>query len=148
MYILIIMGMFKSHEEVNEFCDNRLSHLPSVKSIKYVIENTQNLIVIFDSELNAQEMSNQMYRFLTEQNIKFYFIFKRDDIVTAFLPQEVKKFLFDINQDENKMFINYNQITNNVDEDVQLDVVLDKIRKGGVKILTLEEKNFLDNFQE
>jgi hypothetical protein len=89
-----------------------------------------------------------MYRFLTEQNIKFYFIFKRDDIVTAFLPQEVKKFLFDINQDENKMFINYNQITNNVDEDVQLDVVLDKIRKGGVKILTMEEKNFLDNFQE
>ena len=43
---------------------------------------------------------------------------------------------------------NYNQITNNVDEDVQLDVVLDKIRKGGVKILTMEEKNFLDNFQE
>lgn len=148
MYILIIMGMFKSHEEIDEFCENRLSLLPSVKSIKYVIENTQNLIVLFESDLDVQTMSNQMYKFLTEQNIKFYFIFKRDDIVTAFLPQEVKKFLFNSNQNENKMFINYKEITNSVDEEVQLDVVLDKIRKGGVKILTSKEKNFLDNFQE
>jgi hypothetical protein len=142
------MGMFKSHEEIDEFCENRLSLLPSVKSIKYVIENTQNLIVLFESDLDVQTMSNQMYKFLTEQNIKFYFIFKRDDIVTAFLPQEVKKFLFNSNQNENKMFINYKEITNSVDEEVQLDVVLDKIRKGGVKILTSKEKNFLDNFQE
>jgi esterase/lipase superfamily enzyme len=142
------MGMFKSHEEIDEFCENRLSLLPSVKSIKYVIENTQNLIVLFESDLDVQTMSNQMYKFLTEQNIKFYFIFKRDDIVTAFLPQEVKKFLFNSDQNENKMFINYKEITNSVDEEVQLDVVLDKIRKGGVKILTSKEKNFLDNFQE
>ena len=49
-FILFIFGMFEDHEDIEYFCNEILSESPTINSVRYVIENSQNIIVIFDSE--------------------------------------------------------------------------------------------------
>jgi hypothetical protein len=108
-----------------------------------VIENSQNIIVIFDSESDYKTLSQDLYTTLTNDNVKFYFIFDRDSLVTAHLPQEVKDFIFKPSTDSSMIKIEYNK---NPTKKMDLDDLLDKIEQTGIDSLTPEEKNFLDNF--
>jgi hypothetical protein len=49
-YILFVFGMFDDHEDVEYFCADVLGDNPIINSVRYVIENSQNIIVIFDSD--------------------------------------------------------------------------------------------------
>jgi hypothetical protein len=141
-FILFIFGTFDDHEDIVFFCTEILSGTPGVKSLKYVIESSQNIIVIFDSDLDNKELSHELHDLLVLDMIKFYFMFERNSLVSAHLPEQVKDFIFKPVPESSAIEITYNKSTNRLD----LDEVLEKIEKMGVDGLTDEEKNFLDNF--
>jgi hypothetical protein len=142
-FILFIFGTFEDHEDIAFFCTEILGSSTAVKSLKYVIESSQNIIVIFDSELEHKELSQELYETLVSDVVKFYFMFERSSLVCAHLPEQVKDFIFKPLPDSSAIEINY---IKNTPEELDLDEVLDKIEKMGMSSLTDEEKNFLDNF--
>lgn len=144
-YILFVFGMFDDHEDVEFFCTDILGDTPVIKTVRFVIENSQNVIVIFDSDVDIKRLSQELFSILTTDNIKFYFIFDRDSLVTAHLPKEVKDFIFKPSIDNSIMKLEYQK--NNDDIIMDLDELLDKIEEMGIDSLTPEEKNFLDNFE-
>jgi len=135
--------MFEDHEDIEYFCTEILADTSTINSVRYVIENSQNIVVIFDSESDYKTLSQDLYTTLTNDNVKFYFIFDRDSLVTAHLPQEVKDFIFKPSTDSSMIKIEYNK---NPTKKMDLDDLLDKIEQTGIDSLTPEEKNFLDNF--
>ena len=72
-FILFIFGMFEDYEDVEYFCTDIIGELPFIKTVRYVIENTQNIIVIFESDLDYTTLSKEMFAILIDDNIKFYF---------------------------------------------------------------------------
>lgn len=141
-YILFIFGMFDDHEDIEYFCTEVLAESKVIESVRFVIENSQNIIVIFDSEFDHKNISNELFGLLTNDNIKFYFIFDRENLVTAHLPIEVKDFIFKPANTNHIVRVEYEKINPILD----LDQVLEKIEELGIASLTLEEKKFLDNF--
>lgn len=141
-YIMFIFGMFEDHEDVEFFCTEILGDNSTINSVRYVIENSQNIIVIFDSDSDYKTISQEMYTVLVNDNIKFYFIFDRESLVTAHLPQQVKDFIFKPLKDNMIIRLEYDN-----KPAMDLDELLEKIEKMGVDSLTPEEKNFLDNFE-
>lgn len=142
-FILFIFGMFEDHEDIEYFCNEILSESPTINSVRYVIENSQNIIVIFDSETDYKTLSQDLYTLLMNDNVKFYFIFDRDSLVTAHLPQQVKDFIFKPSGTSTMIRVDYDKNSN---PSMDLDDLLDKIEQMGIESLTPEEKNFLDNF--
>jgi len=146
-FILFIFGMFEDHEDIEYFCTEILSDVSVVTKVRYVIENSQNIIVIFDSDSDYKTISTELFVALSNDSVKFYFIFDRDSLVTAHLPQQVKDFIFKPQTDEDIIIrIEYDK-NKNEDPSMDLDDLLDKIEKMGIESLTPEEKNFLDNFE-
>lgn len=143
-YILFIFGTFEDHEDIAFFCTEILGSSTAVKSLKYVIESSQNIIVIFDSEMEHKELSQELYELLVSDVVKFYFMFERSSLVSAHLPKEVKDFIFKPLPESSAIKIDY---IKNSPEQMDLDEVLEKIEKMGIGSLTDEEKNFLDNFE-
>ena len=142
-FILFIFGMFEDHEDIEYFCNEILSESPTINSVRYVIENSQNIIVIFDSETDYKTLSQDLYTLLMNDNVKFYFIFDRDSLVTAHLPKQVKDFIFKPSGTSTMIRVDYDK---NSSPSMDLDELLDKIEQMGIDSLTPEEKNFLDNF--
>ena len=142
-FILFIFGMFEDHEDIEYFCNEILTESPTINSVRYVIENSQNIIVIFDSDRDYKTISQDLYVLLMNDNVKFYFIFDRDSLVTAHLPQQVKDFIFKPSGTSTMIRVDYDKNSN---PSMDLDDLLDKIEQMGIESLTPEEKNFLDNF--
>lgn len=143
-FVLFIFGTFEDHEDIAFFCTEILASSKAVKSLKYVIESTQNIIVIFDSELDNKELAEELHQVLVIDPVKFYFIFERESLVSAHLPEKVKDFIFKPLPDSSAIKIDY---IKNIPEELDLDEVLEKIEKNGLDSLTEDEKNFLDNFE-
>ena len=142
-FILFIFGMFDDNEDIEYFCNEILGESPIINSVRYVIENSQNIVVIFESETDYKTLSQELYVLLLNDNVKFYFIFDRDSMVTAHLPQQVKDFIFKPMGESTVIKIDYQKESNTR---LDLDELLDKIDQMGIESLTPEEKNFLDNF--
>lgn len=142
-YILFIFGMFEDHEDIEYFCMDVISDMDCVSSVRYVIENTQNVIVIFDSDKDMSVISKDMFDTLKNDNVKFYFIFDRSNLISAHVPQQVKDFIYKPSK-ENVMRVEYKKIQ---EQKYELDDLLEKIEKMGMESLTPEEKKFLDNFE-
>lgn len=144
-FILFIFGTFDDHEDIAFFCTEILAGSTAVKSLKYVIESSQNIIVIFDSELEHKELSQELYEVLLIDQVKFYFMFERSSLVSAHLPEQVKDFIFKPLPESSAIKIDYIKKS---PEELDLDEVLEKIEKMGIGSLTDEEKKFLDNFED
>ncbi len=147
-YILFLYGSFEDREDIEYFC-SEVFPSESIISVKYIIENNQNIIVIFDSEIEKFELSKELYQILTPDHVKFYFLFEREMLVTAHLPQSVKDFIFKPlpPEDVNIMKVEFQRQTKEDTPSFSLDDILDKIEQMGVDSLTPDEKNFLDNFE-
>jgi hypothetical protein len=144
-YVLFIFGMFDDHEDVEYFCTDVIGESKVIKSIRFIIENSENIIVIFDSEMEPTEVDRELYTILIDEHIKFYFLFKREDMVTAHLPQQIKDLIFTPTIDNTIIRVDYEK--NKKRETLDLDRLLEKIEESGIESLTTEEKNFLDNFE-
>lgn len=143
-YILFIYGQFDDIEDIEFYCNEVLLKNKVVKSLKFLVENTKNLIVILDSDASHEELSKSLHEDLVDQNVKFYFLFRRDEIVSANLPEEVKEFIFSSSKPEHFMVIQYSKQSRV--ESMDLDDLLDKIKREGIGSLTKDEKKFLDDF--
>lgn len=142
-YILFIFGMFDDQEDIEYFCTQIIGDNPLFKSVRFIVEREENIIVLFNSDADNETLTKELYGLLINDNIKFYFIFDRDNIITFHLPNEVRDFIFNPNIENLLVKIDYERPKKPLD----LDQVLDKIKEIGVEGLTPEEKNFLDNFE-
>jgi hypothetical protein len=143
-FILFIFGMFEDHEDIEYFCMEVIGEMDCVKSVRYVIENSENVIVIFDSECDLPKLSKDMFDVLKNDSVRFYFIFDRNNLVSAHVPQEIKDFIY---KPSNIKFMKLDYNKPVIQQDYELDDLLDKIEKMGMDSLTPEEKKFLDNFE-
>ena len=144
-FILFIFGMFEDHEDIEYFCVDVIGEMECVKSVRYVIENSQNIIVIFDSDSELQKLSKDMFDVLKNDSVRFYFIFDRSNLVSAHVPQQIKDFIY---KPSNAMFMNLEYAKPKSSQVFELDDLLEKIEKTGMDSLTSEEKKFLDNFEK
>lgn len=147
-FIIFIFADFDDHEDVEFFCTEVFGSNPNLTSIKYVIEtNTNNIIIIFDSEYDYKTLANELHEHLKNENIKFYFVFEKSSLITAHLPEQLKDMMFKLNptEDATMMTLDFNV---KKDKPMDLDELLDKIDILGIDSLTPEEKNFLDNFEK
>jgi hypothetical protein len=144
-YTLFIYGTFEDHEEVEYFCMEVMSNSPAVKTLRYVIENNNNIIVIFDSEMEPKNLSTELLTFMINDTIKYYLLYPLDTLITAHLPEKLKDFIFKPQEFNVNIKVEYIKPNKKI---YDLDEVLEKIEKSGVDSLTDDEKNFLDNFDK
>jgi hypothetical protein len=145
-YILFIFGMFEDYEDIEYFCAQVLSENPNLKYLKFIVEREQNIIVFFNSDMDEKKLSDELFGFLVNDNIKFYFLFEQESLITANLPKEVKNFMLQTSAETTLVKVDYENINGSTKLD--LDSVLDKIKELGISSLTPEEKKFLDNFEK
>jgi len=139
--MLFIFGRFDDHEDVEFFCSEVMEKTPIISSLRYVIEdNLENIIVIFDSDSSHEELSTELFLTLKNDSIKFYFLFNRNNMITAHLPVDLKNIIF---KPVEKNLPEIKIMNSNL---MDLDDVLDKIKKMGIESLSPDEKKFLDNF--
>ena len=61
-YILFIYGNFEDREDIEFFCAEVFPS-ESIVSVKYIIENNQNIIIIFDSDKEKMELAKELFSF-------------------------------------------------------------------------------------
>jgi hypothetical protein len=144
-YVLFIFGMFDDHEDIEYFCSHVISESKTIESIRFMIENSENIIVSFDSIQEPSKISEDLFPILIDEHIKFYFIFDIKNLITAHLPQQIKDLLYKQFDDNTIVRIDHERIKKTIRLD--LDDLLEKIKDYGVESLTEDEKNFLDNFK-
>ena len=144
-YVLFIFGMFDDHEDIEYFCSHVISESKTIESIRFMIENSENIIVSFDSIQEPSKISEDLFPLLIDEHIKFYFIFDIKNLITAHLPQQIKDLLYKQFDDNTIVRIDHERIKKTIRLD--LDNLLEKIKDYGVESLTEDEKNFLDNFK-
>lgn len=147
-YLLFIYGTFENHEEIDFFCMDVLSDSEVIKSLKYVIENGENIIVIFETDVDYLELSTELYKLMNNETVVYYFLFNRDTLITAHIPERLKDFIFKPSTESNDDYIEIKTgpIPEKSKVDLNLDYVLDKIEKSGFESLNDDEKKFLENF--
>lgn len=141
-YILFIYGAFEDHEDLEFFC---MQHFTQVTEggIKYVIESLGNCIIIFDSEKDKETLLADLKKTLDIEHIKFYFIFEKDSVFWAEIPEALRDFMFKPKEPGVDAF----KITiRKLDKKYDLDEILEKIQDHGLDSLTEDEKKFLDEF--
>jgi hypothetical protein len=142
-FILFLFGVFEDQEDIEYFCLDIFGSSDKISKVRYVIEKSQNIIIIFDSDIDYKTLSEEVYNLSFNDSVKFYFLVERDSLVSAHVPQAVKDFIFKPQTTDMFMKIEYEKSSPSMD----LDELLEKIEKMGVDSLTPEEKNFLDNFE-
>jgi hypothetical protein len=148
-YLLFIYGVFDDEQDIDFFCLEILGKSPFVWSVRYIIENNQNIIVMFDSNEDHGVLSDEIHLLSKNDSVKFYFLIEKNSIVTVFLPETINDFIFKPSTSDPLMIkIQYEKHTEVKKVDLELDDVLDKIDIYGIESLTDEEKNFLDNFEK
>lgn len=149
-YLIYITSAFKNLEEVDNFCSNYLVTNEHLKIFRYVVQNLNTLVIAFKSDYEPEILSVDIGETLiNDKRVLFYYMIKKDDIITYFMPRNISETLFfeeDNNEQtpltgkKNKEIINVNEKEN------VLNKILDKIEEYGIGSLTEKEKNFLDHF--
>jgi hypothetical protein len=148
-YLLFIYGVFDDHQDIEFFCLEILGKSPFVWSVRYVIENNQNIIVMFDSNEDHGVLSDEIHLLSKNDSVKFYFLTEKNSIVSVFLPEIINDFIFKPSSSDPLMIkVEYEKYIEVQRERLDLDDVLDKIDLYGIESLTPEEKKFLDNFEK
>lgn len=140
-YILFLFGDFEDHDDIEFFCMEHFSDI-SEKGVKYVIEKGGNCIIIFDTDRPIDDLETKLAVTLSIDQVKFYFLFERSSVITAYIPEQIKDYIFKPLDDENVKII----IPTESHTSMDLDEILDKIEQQGVNSLTEDEKKFLDQF--
>lgn len=145
-YILFIYGVFDDQQDIDFFCMEVIGQSESLKSQKYVIESNKNIIVVFETDLDYDKLNEEIYGLCFNDNIKFYFLFNTDSIISVNLPDPINDYIFKEKAPINSMMkIEFKKIPQ---EKYNLDDILDKLNQVGIESLTPEEKKFLDNFEK
>lgn len=148
-YLLFLFGVFEDQEDIEFFCMEVLSLSPYISSVRYVIENNKNIIVIFDSHVDQSILSEEIHSLTRNDSVKFYFLIEKTAIVSLYLPDVVNDYIFKPSSADPAMIkVEYKKLSFETSLDLDLDILLEKIEEYGIDSLTPEEKNFLDNFEK
>jgi signal recognition particle receptor subunit beta len=148
-YLLFIYGVFDDDQDIEFFCLEILGQSPFVSSVRYIIENNQNIIVMFDSNEDNVVLSNEIHILSKNDSVKFYFLIEKPSLVSVYLPETINDYIFKPSTSDPLMVkVEYEKNTEVQRADLNLDDVLDKIDYYGIESLTPEEKKFLDNFEK
>ena len=60
-YILFIFGMFDDQEDIEYFCTQIIGDNPLFKSVRFIVEKEENIIVLFDSDVDNETLSKELY---------------------------------------------------------------------------------------
>ena len=93
-YLLFIYGVFDDQEDIEFFCLQILGKSPFIWSVRYIIENNQNIIVMFDSDEDHGVLSDEIHLLSKNDSVKFYFLTEKNSLVSVFLPEAINDFLF------------------------------------------------------
>jgi hypothetical protein len=149
-YLLFLFANFEDHEDIEFFCLEVLGVSPKVSKVRFVIEDTsKSVIIIFESEATRKELSEELHNIISMEDVKFYFLFERESIYSANLPIQMKDFMFKPSEEYSSIRLEYNKKdkTEEFNESMDLDNILEKIEQQGIDSLTPDEKKFLDGFQ-
>ena len=149
-YLLFLFANFEDHEDIEFFCLEVLGVSPKVSKVRFVIEDTsKSIIIIFESEATRKELSEELHNIISMEDVKFYFLFERESIYSANLPIQMKDFMFKPSEEYSSLRLEYNKKdkTEEFNESMDLDNILEKIEQEGIDSLTPDEKKFLDSFQ-
>ena len=144
-YILFFSGNFKTRKELELFTAGSFITIPSIFSIKFIIEKRESLIAIFSSELEEELLKEEIRVALEEEPIKFYFLFNVKSIIYQKLPEEIITIIYKEIPKESVFFI---EVFTKDEDDFDIDEILEKIEKNGIESLTKAEKYFLDHFKK
>ncbi len=141
-YILFIYGAFEDHEDLEFFC---LEHFTQVSEsgVKYVIESLGNCIIIFDSDKDKETLIEDLKKLLDLEHIRFYFIFEKENVFWAEIPEALREFIF---KPQNSSHDAFKVSIRKLNKKFELDDILEKIQDQGMDSLTEDEKKFLDEF--
>lgn len=148
-YLLFVYSDFDDREDIEFFCLDILGNTPGIKKVRYVIEgSTNNIIVIFESDSERKDLANNLKESIPVDAVKFYFLFERESIYSANLPVQLRDFMFKVTDEHTSLLLEYEKKPEktHTTKDLDLDVILEKIKQFGVESLTSIEKKFLDNF--
>jgi hypothetical protein len=141
-YILFIYGAFEDHEDLEFFCMEHFTQV-SESGVKYVIESLGNCIIIFDSEKDKETLIEDLKKLLDLEHIRFYFIFEKDNVFWAEIPEALREFIF---KPQNSSHDAFKVSIRKLDKKFELDDILEKIQDQGIESLSEDEKKFLDGF--
>ena len=149
-YLLFLFSNFQDHEDVEFFCLDVLGASTVISKVRFVIEDSsKSIIIIFESESNRKELSEELHNIISMEDVKFYFLFERESMYSANLPIQVKDFIFKPSDEHTSLRLEYNKNKESDDDKpkMDLDVILEKIEQHGIESLNPEEKKFLDDFK-
>lgn len=141
-YILFIYGAFEDHEDLEFFCMEHFTQV-SESGVKYVIESLGNCIIIFDSEKDKETLIEDLKKLLDLEHIRFYFIFEKENVFWAEIPEALREFIF---KPQNSSHDAFKVSIRKLNKKFELDDILEKIQDQGMGSLTEDEKKFLDEF--
>lgn len=141
-YILFIYGAFEDHEDLQFFCMEHFTQV-SESGVKYVIESLGNCIIIFDSEKDKETLIEDLKKLLDLEHIRFYFIFEKENVFWAEIPEALREFIFKPQSSSHEAF---KVSIKKLDKKFVLDDILEKIQDQGIESLSEDEKKFLDEF--
>lgn len=139
--MLFVNGNFTDRSDIDDFTNWFVEYLKDVTSVKVVVQGTGSIMIIFDADYNLPTRINGL---LSEDDDKFYFLFDSASILNSRVPDEIKSIMFGKTPNDSLLYIEIArlEIEHNMDE------ILEKIEKLGVKSLTKSEKNYLDSFKK
>lgn len=144
-YILFFSGNFKNRKDLELFTAGSFIKIPSIFSIKFIIEKRESLIAIFSSELDEDMLKEDIRVALDDEPVKFYFLFNIKSIVDQKLPEEIITMIRKESPKDSVFFI---EVFTRDEDDFDIDEILEKIEKKGIESLTKAEKYFLDHFKK
>ena len=148
-YLLFIYGVFDDEQDIEFFCLDILGKSPFILSVRYVIENNQNIIVLFESYDDHATLSEEIIDLSKNDSVKFYFLIEKNSLVSVYLPEVISNFIFKPSSSDPIMVkVEYEKYADVKKVSLELDDVLDKIELYGMESLTSDEKKFLDNFEK
>lgn len=142
-FILFLNGFFTERFYVEEFSNNLIEGVKTMSSVKVIIENTESIILFFESDDDEKTLSEKLFNLISDSDIKLSFLFNSESIIGLKIPERMKYLINEKTPDGTMLIIEMMTI----ERDYNLDEILEKIEKHGIKSLTKEEKKFLDDFK-
>ena len=142
-YILFLYGNFNDFEDIEFFCLQVLGQSEKISEIKYIIQNLQNIIVIFDTDVDKSTLIIEFTDLLNNENVHYYFVIEQKNVFMVSLPDNMSDLIF---KPQKKQDVKPKKITKSPKQTFDLNAILEKIHKYGVDSISNEEKKFLDSF--
>lgn len=142
-YILFLYGNFNDFEDIEFFCLQVLGQSEKVNEVKYIIQNLQNIIVIFDTDVDKSTLIIELTDLLNNDNVHYYFVIEQKNVFMVSLPDNMSDLIF---KPQKKQDVKTKKIEKSEKQNFDLNAILEKIHKYGVDSISNEEKKFLDSF--